>query len=307
MRGVEYSELLVLVEVARGRSFRHAATRLAQSPSSVSHTIRSLEERLGAKLLNRTTRSVSPTEAGQLLLDRIAPAFLEIDAAVAAVHDFRDRPVGVVRINVPSVAAEILLTPVLSRFVQTYPDVRLEITMEDSFVDIVEGGFDVGIRLGEHLHRDMIGVRLTSDLTLAIVCSPDYLSDKPTPKTPNDLRNHACLMYRFEGNRHVYAWPLRHKGETIDFLVDGVITTNNLGMIMSSCLGGAGIACLVSQMVDSYVEQGKLIRILNDWCESFPGFFLYYSSRQMSAAVRAFVDFLQEQSSVQGLTLPKTL
>lgn len=293
MRGVEYSELLSFVEVVRERSFRRAAARLGRSPSSLSHTMRALEQRMGAKLLNRTTRSVSPTEVGQLLFDRLAPAFADVDGAVAAVNDLRDRPAGLVRINVPSVAAEIVLGPVLGRFARAYPDIRLDVTMEDSFVDIVEGGFDVGIRPREHLHGDMIGVRLTPDLMPAVVCAPDYLSNKPTPLTPRDLRAHACLMYRYKETGHIHAWALRRQGETVDFRVDGALTTNSLGVILSSCIGGAGIACLPDQMVHDDVEEGRLVRVLADWCEPFPGFFLYYSSRQMSAPVRALVEFLR--------------
>lgn len=293
MRGAEYSELTAFVEVARERSFRRAAARLGLSPSSLSHTIRSLEERMGAKLLNRTTRSVSPTEAGQLLFDRISPAFAEISGAVAAVSDFRDRAAGIVRINVPSVAAEMVLAPVLGPFTRSYPDIRLEITMEDTLVDIVEGGFDVGVRPGERLQRDMIGVRLTPDIRMAVVCSPAYLGDRATPQTPHDLRDHACLMYRWKENHQIYPWPLKRDGEAVDIQVDGVISTNDIGLIISACLNGAGIACMVEQLVVSHVDEGRLTRILSDWCQPLPGFFLYYPSRQMSSAVRAFVEFLQ--------------
>jgi DNA-binding transcriptional LysR family regulator len=294
MRGAEYAELTAFVEVSRERSFRRAAERLGLSPSSLSHTIRSLEERIGAQLLNRTTRSVSPTEAGQLLFDRVAPAFAEISGAMTAVSEFRHRPAGIVRINVPSVAAEIVLAPILARFTQAYPDIRLEVTMEDKLVDIVEGGFDIGIRPGERLQRDMIGTRLTPDLRMAVVCSPEYLASRSTPLTPHELRSHACLMYRWKENNQIFPWHLKRDGEAVDILVDGVISTNDIGVIISGCLGGAGIACLVEQLVDSYMADGKLVRILDEWCEPFPGFFLYYPSRQMSAAVRAFVEFIRD-------------
>ena len=264
------------------------------SPSSLSHTIRSLEERTGAKLLNRTTRSVSPTEAGQLLFDRVAPAFGEIAGAMTAVGEFRARPAGIVRINVPSAAAQIVLAPVLGRFTQSYPDIRLEVTMEDTLVDIVEGGFDIGIRPGELLQRDMIAARLTPDLRMAAVCSPDYLASRSTPLTPHELRHHACLMYRWKGNNQIFPWPLKRDGEAVGIHVDGVISSNDIGVIVSACLGGAGIAYLAEQLVISYLDDGRLVRLLDDWCEPFPGFFLYYPSRQMSAAVRAFVEFMRE-------------
>lgn len=296
MRGSEFSELMSFVEVARLRSFRQAAKNLGLTPSALSHTIRALEQRLHVKLLNRTTRSVAPTEAGSLLLERIAPAFEEVSSAVQAVQALHDRPVGVVRVNVPSVAAHTVLSPVLATFSGRYPHIRLEITVEDRFVDIVEGGFDVGIRPGESLHRDMVAVRLTPTLKIAVVCAPGYLSSRSPPQTPHDLETHACLMYRWHGSRQVYPWPLRREKEVINIQYDGAISSNDIGVLLTTCLAGAGITCLARTVVEPYLASGALISLLDEWCETTPGYFLYYPGRQTSMAVRAFIDFMRDNT-----------
>lgn len=297
MRGNDYTELLSFVEVARLRSFRQASVKLGLTPSALSHTIRSLEARLQVKLLNRTTRSVSPTEAGNMLLERIAPAFEEVSSAVLAVQDSQSRPAGVVRMNVPSVAAHTVLSPLLAGFCRRFPDIRLEITVQDSLVDIVDGGFDVGIRPGERLHRDMVALRLTPAIRTAVVCAPDYLSSRPAPRTPQDLEGHACLMYRWHGSQQVYPWPLRRGGEAVDIQFDGAVSINDAGVLLSACLGGAGITCLARDLVAPHLASGALVSLLEDWCETTPGFFLYYAGRQTSAAVRALIDFMREHAA----------
>ena len=296
MRGSEYTELMSFVEVARLRSFRQAAAKLGLTPSALSHTIRALEQRLHVKLLNRTTRSVAPTEAGSLLLERIGPAFQEVSSAVQAVQALHDRPVGIVRVNVPSVAAHTVLAPVLAAFCARYPDIRLEITVEDRFVDIVEGGFDVGIRPGESLHRDMVALRLTPTIKIAVVCAPGYLRSRLAPQTPHDLESHACLMYRWHGSGQVYPWPLRRGKEVINIQFDGAISSNDIGILLTACLGGAGITCLATTVVEPYLASGALISLLDEWCEAMPGYFLYYPGRQTSMAVRAFIDFMREHA-----------
>jgi|AraplaDrversion2_2_1032049.scaffolds.fasta_scaffold02153_5 DNA-binding transcriptional LysR family regulator len=297
MRGNEYTELLSFVEVARLRSFRQAAAKLGLTPSALSHTIRVLEQRMQVKLLNRTTRSVAPTEAGKLLLERISPAFDEVSSAVLAVQALQGRPAGVVRVNVPSVAAHTVLSPLLASFCGRYPGIRLEIAVEDSLVDIVDGGFDVGIRPGERLHRDMVALRLTPPLRTAVVCAPAYLASRAAPRTPQELEAHACLMYRWRGSGQVYPWPLRRKTEAIDIQFDGAVSSNDIGVLLTACLGGAGITCLARSVVEPYLASGALVSLLEEWCESTPGFFLYYPGRQTSMAVRAFIDFMRDHVS----------
>lgn len=296
MRGNEYTELLSFVEVARLRSFRQASTKLGLTPSALSHTIRSLEQRLHVKLLNRTTRSVSLTEAGSLLLERIAPAFEEVSSAVQAVQALQTQPAGTVRLNVPSVAAHLVLSPLLAGFCRTYPDIRLQITVEDSLVDIVEGGFDIGIRPGERLHRDMIAIRLTPPLKTAVVCAPGYLAQRSAPRTPHELEQHACLMYRWRNRDQVYPWPLQRGAEAVDIQFDGAVSCNDIGTLLSACLGGAGIICIARELVADHLAGGALLSLLEDWCQTTPGLFLYYPGRQTSAAVRAFIDFMREHA-----------
>ncbi len=297
MRGRDFTELLAFAEVARLRSFRQAAAKLGLTPSALTHTIRSLEQRMQVKLLNRTTRSVAPTEAGSVLLARIAPAFEEVGSAVLAVQALQGRPAGAVRLNVPSVAAYMVLTPMLGDFSDRYPDIRLDVTVEDSMIDIVDGGFDVGIRPGERLHRDMVAVRLTPALRTAVVCAPDYLNSRPVPRKPQDLENHACLMYRWRGSNQVYPWPLRRGGEAVDIQFDGAVSSNDIGFLLSACLRGAGIACVARPLVEPYMASGALLCVLEDWCETTPGLFLYYPGRPTSTAVRAFIDFMRERAA----------
>jgi DNA-binding transcriptional LysR family regulator len=296
MRGNEYGELLAFVEVARLRSFRQASAKMRLTPSALSHTVRALERRLQVKLLNRTTRSVSLTEAGSLLLERISPAFAEVSSAVLAVQALQGRPAGTVRLNVPSVGAYMVLTPLLAGFGSRYPDIRLEVTIEDGLVDIVDGGFDVGIRPGERLHRDMVALRLTPALKTAVVCAPDYLASRSAPCTPQDLETHACLMYRWRGSRQVYPWPLRRGSEAVDIEIDGAVSSNDIGFLLSACLAGAGIACVAKSLVEPYLASGALLSLLEDWCGTTPGLFLYFHGRPTSAAVRAFIDFVREHA-----------
>ena len=294
MRGAEYAELAAFVAVARERSFRRASERLGVSPSALSHTIRGLEQRLGAKLLNRTTRSVAPTEAGSALFDRLSPAFDDIAGAVEGMSAFRDRPSGTVRLNVPKLAARMALAPRFGRFARAHPEVRLDLTIDDALTDIVAGGFDAGIRPGERVQRDMVAVRVTRDLRTAIVGSPCYLASRPRPETPRDLRDHACINYRWAGSGMVYQWPFEKAGEALDAAVEGPLTLNDTDLIMSAALDGVGLACILEDAVSEHVAAGLLVRVLEDWCQPFPGFFLYYPGRrQVPPALRALIDFLR--------------
>ena len=294
MRGSDYAELLAFVSVAEERSFRRAAVRLGLSPSALSHTIRGLEERLGAKLLNRTTRSVALTEAGQGLLDRLTPAFADIAGAVGAVRAASARPSGRVRLNLPKLAAELILAPTFGRFARAYPDVHLELMVDDGLTDVVAAGFDAGIRPGERVHRDMMAVRVSPDLRTAVVGSPDYLAARPIPITPRDLKDHACINYRFAASGALYRWPFARGGEVFDVAVEGALTLNDTDLIRVAALDGLGLACTLEDTVADDLAAGRLLRVLEDWCRPFPGFFLYYPGRrQVPPALRVLIEMLR--------------
>lgn len=294
MRGTEFAELAAFMAVVRERSFRRAASRLGLSPSALSHTIRALEERLGARLLNRTTRSVAPTEPGQALFDRIAPAFTEISGAVDMVRACQGRPSGTVKLNCPKLAAHLVLTPVFGLFARRYPDIHLEVSVDDELSDIVAAGFDAGIRPGERVQRDMVAVRLTPDLRTAIVGSPDYFASHPAPRHPRDLREHVCINYRWSRRGTLYRWPFAKRGRSLEAEVQGRLTVNDVDLLLSAALEGAGLACTLEQRATEHLASGRLVRVLEDWCQPFSGFFLYYPSRrQIPPALRTLIDFLQ--------------
>ena len=234
--GMEYAELAAFVAVTQERSFRRAAARLGLSPSALSHTIRELEERVGSKLLNRTTRSLAPTEAGRSLFDRLAPAFADMAGAVEAVRGFSDRPSGTARLNLPRLAAEMVLGPAFGRFSRAYPKVHLELAVDDGVTDIVAAGFDAGIRPGELVQRDMVAVRVTSDLRSAVIGSPGYLALHPYPKTPRDLKDHLCINYRFAASGALYRWQFARASEVLDVAVEGSLTLNDTGLIRAAAL-----------------------------------------------------------------------
>ncbi len=223
--------------VAQALSFRRASVRLGLSPSALSHAIRELEARLGARLLNRTTRSVALTDAGQALFDRLRPAFADIAGAVEAVRAYHDRPSGTVRINLPKLAAHSVLAPTFGRFARAYPEVRLEATVDDGLTDIVAGGFDAGVRPGERLQRDMVAVRITPDLRTAVVGSPAYFANRPAPVRPEDLQDHACINYRWSGGG-LYRWPFEREGKAFDVQVEGPLTLNDTDLILAAALDG---------------------------------------------------------------------
>ena len=294
MRGTEFAELTAFLAVAKERSFRRAAKRLGFSPSALSHTIRELEERLGARLLNRTTRSVSPTEAGLALFTRIEPAIAEIENAVGEFGVFQLRPSGRLRLNLPQVAADLIRAPVLGRFAQAYPDIRLELTIDDALTDVIAEGFDAGIRNGEHLQQDMVAVRLTPNLQLAIVGAPLYFAQREAPQTPRDLKNHACINYRWATTGALYRWPFNGPDGPIDVAVEGPLAVNDMDVMLEAALGGGGLACLPERVVARHIETGRLVRVLEAWCRPISGFFLYYPGhRHTPIALRTFIDFLR--------------
>jgi DNA-binding transcriptional LysR family regulator len=295
MAGPVLSDLAAFVAVATRRSFRVAAVELGVSPSAVSHAIRGLEERLGVRLLNRTTRSVAPTEAGERLLARLQPAFRDIADAVEDVNAFRETPVGTLRLNLPRAAAPLILAPVMGRFLRENPGMQLEVVADDGLVDIVSAGFDAGIRLGERLERDMVAVRIGSDQRFAVVGSPAYFKGRKRPRTPHDLRDHACIRYRFPSGA-MFRWRFAKNGEALEIDVDGPITLGDQELMVSAALDGIGLAFAFEGRVQHLVRQRRLVRVLADWCPPFEGFFLYYPSRrQVPAGLRAFIDVVKAE------------
>ena len=289
----ELSHLPVFTAVARHGSFRTAARELGIAPSAVSHTVSALEARLGVRLLTRTTRSVALTQEGAALLERLRPALSEIDLALAEAVEARDRPAGNLRVNVPRTAAELALVPRLGAFAAAYPDIRLEIVNEDRFTDVVEGGFDAGVRLGESLQADMIAVRIGPRLRGALVAAPSYVEGKAPPRHPRDLSGHRCIRFRFSSGV-IYRWEFEKGGEEVVMDVDGTLILGEDRAIVQAALDGAGVAFVFEDYVRQPLAEGRLVRLLEDWCPAFDGFFVYYPSRkQMRPALRAFVDFFR--------------
>jgi DNA-binding transcriptional LysR family regulator len=298
MKGAEYAELMAFMAVAEERSFRRAAKRLGLSPSALSHTIRTLEERLGARLLNRTTRSVAPTHAGQALSDRLRPAIADMEGAVRDVGAYQAQPRGVVRVNLPRIAARLVVTPILSGFLSQYPGVRLDLVIDDNLTDVVAGGFDAGIRSGDLVQQDMVAVRLTPDLRMAVVGTPAYFSSRSFPQTPRDIRNHVCITYRWSETGALFRWHFEGHGESIDVDVDSVVTANDTDLLLTAALQGTGLAFLPESFVAARIKSGELIQVLESWCKPFAGFYLYYPSKpHMPAALRAFIDFIKLPAS----------
>ncbi|CAO3438898.1 LysR family transcriptional regulator [Azospirillum endophyticum] len=305
MKGGEFNELSAFLCVAEERSFRRAAERLGMSPSALSHTIRALEQRLGARLLNRTTRSVAPTEAGQVLFDRLRPAIAEIGAAVRDVGARQGQPRGLVRVNLPRVAARLLVTPMLPAFRAAYPDVRLDLVIDDSLTDIVGAGFDAGIRSGGLVQQDMIAVRLTPELRMAVVGSPSYFAGRQRPEHPQDLRDHPCLTYRWDDTGILQRWEFQGPTGAVFVTVENVITANETDFLLDAARQGAGLAYIEENSAKPSIESGELVQVLGDWCKSLSGFHLYYINRpHMPAALRAFVDAIKSSVSANGLRRP---
>ena len=287
-------DLTAFLTVAREGSFTRAAAQLGVSQSALSHTLRSLESRLGLRLLTRTTRSVAPTEAGERLLRTLGPHFDEIDAELAALSELRDKPAGNLRLTAGEHAAETVLWPALARLLPAYPDIKVEIVIDYGLTDIVAGRFDAGIRLGEQVAKDMIAVRIGPDMRMAAVAAPAYFARHQTPKTPQDLTSHNCINLRLPTLGGIYAWEFEKGGRELHVRVDGQLVFNSTPLILKAAVDGAGVAYLPEDRVRPYLEDGRLIRILTDWCEPFAGYHLYYPSRrQNSPAFALLVDALR--------------
>jgi DNA-binding transcriptional LysR family regulator len=297
MRGSDFAELRAFAAVVERASFARAAEHLGLSPSALSQTIRQLEARLGARLLNRTTRSVAPSASGALLYQRIAPLFRELDAAVAEAREATGRVSGTLRINSLGIAARSIISPRLSRFHQAYPGVVLDIVVDDALTDIVAGRFDAGIRVGGRLEKDMIAVRLTPDLDMVAVASPDYLARRGIPRTPGELASHACINWRLQMDGRHYRWEFEKRGKRLEVEVNGPVVTNHADIGIAAAVNGLGIAYHFERDgVAEHLTQGRLIQVLADWSISRPGLFLYYPNRQhRPALLGAFIDCLLDK------------
>lgn len=289
-----FNDLAVFAAVARERSFTRAAAQLGVSPSALSQTIRNLEERLGIRLLTRTTRSVASTEAGERLLRTLAPRLEEIEAELAALSELREKPAGTVRITAGEHPAISILQPALKRFLPDHPDIQVEIIIDSGLTDIVSGGYDAGVRMGEQVAKDMVAVRIGPQMRMAIVASPDYFAERPLPKTPQDLMEHKIINTRFPTLGGLFAWGLEKDGREVKVRGEGQLVFNSLHMRLRSALDGLGVAYVPEDQVLPHIAEGSLVRVLEDWCPSFPGYQLYYPSRRHpSPAMALLVDVLR--------------
>jgi DNA-binding transcriptional LysR family regulator len=294
MRREDLGELMAFLAVAEEQSFTRAAARLGTSQSALSHTIRRLEGRLGIRLLTRTTRSVAPTEAGDRLIETLRPAFDEIEARLDALSELREKPAGRIRITTSEHAAETILWPALARLLPDYPDIHVELSIDLALTDIVTERFDAGVRLGEQVAKDMIAVRIGPDVRMAVVGAPSYFARRPAPKTPLDLTDHQCINLRLPTLGGLYAWELEKGDRKLNVRVDGQLAFNNVRIILDAATAGFGLACVLEGPVLEPVRDGRLVRVLEDWCPPFPGYHLYYPSRrQVSPAFALLVDALR--------------
>lgn len=294
MKRDELNDLAAFVIVADEMSFTRAASKLGMSPSALSHAMRALEDRLGLRLLARTTRRVSTTEAGDRLLKTLRPAFEDINAELMALNGLRDKPAGALRITTPRHAATSVLCPVLPSFLKAYPEVRVEVTIDEGLTDIVESRYDAGIRLGEKVAKDMVAVRVGLDLRTAVVGSPAYFTNHPAPNTPQDLASHRCINYRFATSGELYSWEFEQAGRSFQVRVDGSLIFNDGDLILAAALAGQGIAYLHEDQITDSVAKGQLIRVLAEWCPTFPGYYLYHANRrQTPPALTALMQVLR--------------
>lgn len=296
----DLSGLTALLCVADKRSFTAAAAELRVTPSAISQSIRALEERVGVRLLQRTTRSVGLTEAGARFLSRLKPAMEGVREAFASLSELRDRPAGLLRMTLPRLGYESVVGPRLPEFMERYPDIDLDISIDDAFVDVVKEGFDVGIRIGERIEREMISVRVSDELRLAVVASPAYFAEHGKPKHPRDLRNHDCINYRRRSLGVVSRWEFTESGKDFQVAVQGRIVLDDGDLMADAALRGLGVARVMESTVRDALASKRLVRVLDAFCTPFPGLFLYYPSRaQIAPKVRALVDFLKLPSRIK--------
>jgi DNA-binding transcriptional LysR family regulator len=288
------NDIVAFLAVARDRNFTKAAAKLGVSQSALSHTVRGLESRLGLKLLTRTTRSVSPTEAGERLMNAVGPHFEDIQAELNALGALRDKPSGTVRITAGLHVTETILWPKLQPMLRKNPDVRLEITVDYGMANIVADRYDAGVRLGEQVAKDMIAVRIGPDFRFVVVAAPSYFANRPEPRTPADLTQHNCINLRFPTHGGLYAWEFERGGRELNVKVEGQLVFNNSRQILEAALAGFGVAYLPENTAAPHLERRRLIQVLDSWCAPFPGYHIYYPSRlQSSTALALVVDALR--------------
>jgi DNA-binding transcriptional LysR family regulator len=294
MRHQNFDDLLAFLAVARQRSFTKAAAKLGVSQSALSHTIRGLEARLGLRLLTRTTRSVSPTEAGERLLLTVGQRFEEIEAELEALSEFRDKPAGTIRITATENAAETILLPKLAKFLPDYPDIKVEIVIDYGLTDIVAQGYDAGVRNGEQLAKDVIAVRIGPDMRMAVVGAPSYFAKRSAPNTPPDLTDHNCINLRLPTHGGLYVWEFEKNNRELKVRVDGQLVFNGAHQMLHAALAGLGLAYVPEEAAQPHLAKGLLKRVLEEWCPPYSGYHLYYSSRrQPMPAFSLLIDALR--------------
>jgi DNA-binding transcriptional LysR family regulator len=288
------NDLSAFVAVAQAHSFTKAAARLGISPSALSHAMRGLEERLGVRLLARTTRSVAPTEAGERLLTVVLPHLQGIESELSALNLLRDIPAGTIRLTASEHAAYTVIYPVLARLAADYPEIKIEVNVDNMLADLVAGRFDAGIRLGEYVERDMVAVRIAPDMRMAIVGTPAYFERHPRPETPQDLTQHECIGIRLPTHGGLLPWEFDKDGRSITVRVEGQLIFNTMSLALRAVLDGLGLGYCLDDMAAEAIADGRLIRVLEDWCEPFPGYHIYYPSRRLlSPALRLLIDTLR--------------
>ncbi|QDL33429.1 LysR family transcriptional regulator [Serratia liquefaciens] len=301
MRGSDFAELRAFAAIVEHGGFARAAAQLGMSASALSQTQRNLETRLGVRLLNRTTRSVALTQAGEQLLARLSPALAEIEAAVTQTAALRLQPAGTLRLNASGLAAIYYLAPLLAPFNAHYPDIVVDLSVDDRLVDIVAAGFDAGVRLHERLEKDMVAVALGGEQRMCVVASPTYLARYGVPQTPEALRQHRCLNTRWPTNGSLYRWEFERGGEKLEIAVEGPLIVDEPQVLVRAAMDGLGIAYLFESQVAEALRDGRLLSLLTAWTPPFPGFYLYYpANRQMPRPLRAFIDFARQQGQRPG-------
>jgi DNA-binding transcriptional LysR family regulator len=288
----DLGELSAFAVVAEERSFTRAAARLGVSQSALSHSMRGLEKRLGLQLLARTTRSVSPTAAGSALLHELTPALERIERAVAETRKQRESPAGRIRLIIPRTATQMVLLPMLAQFASTYPEIVLEVTSSNDPVDLVAGEYDAGVQIGEFIQRDMIAVRVTKDMRLAVVGSPNYFASHKVPLKPQELKDHACIGFRFSNG--LYRWEFEKGRRALTISPQGPVSFDDPDLVIQAVLNGVGIGTAMEETLKGLIAEGRLVQILRGWCPTFPGYFLYYPSRRnQPAALAALIETLR--------------